>query len=685
MRSKPNVCALRESLPRELWGRERLDEPSMVEEIVAAVARAVGRSPGRLTLCEVNLASGAQLALALLCRLPLARYIGLDVSNSTVLAERRAFKEAVSASGRRGIVLRANAAVRSIFGVKFENSARPPQCDATVMSMDEALPRWRQALVADVPNVLQLLSAGRKGKGGVVLLRGGDCLSSRPNATAGVRETYVSTGGSEVEPECWRDAWRELVERGDVAESVCGARRWCVAVASCASECSAEAPLLARQRWDARALRRRANGTVAGGCARPKREVQLVGVNGTGWREGRFNFEFHRDYRYFSLLRCGGGANRTALCLLFKNHVYETWIGAVLSSDMGLTFTADPRLVFPRYDRRFKKRQWSLPRAHIGHNYALLSHGGVYYLVGGVCNRARTPGLPNQGIWMLRGRSWEWNSRERTSLVPLYISRGTFQPLPLPRDGPQWEDMRLIINGSHPGCVERREPSRMPWLTPGACEFDGRLSLVRHRAAFLLYTRANIFHRGRRFVQVTRSVDTVAWSPFELIQIDRYEPLNGDIYFFAAQRNPIHRGSLLAIFPVAHHLRGCIGISLSLDGVRWSRITPLKACELRGERTVDQPVAGSVILDPQSSTVHFWVHHNVPGINFDRLTPAELAHWLQNHPPGSSTIIRYSLHCSLLMNWTSQALRSIGTPEAEQLNKKDRYRCRAEDVGAQCL
>lgn len=62
-----------------------------------------------------------------------------------------------------------------------------------------------------------------------------------------------------------------------------------------------------------------------------------------------------------------------------------------------------------------------------------------------------------------------------------------------------------------------------------------------------------------------------------------------------AQVNPAHNRSLLAVFPLAHRARGCLGVAASLDGVRWSRVTPLLACALYGERTLDQPAVPAMV------------------------------------------------------------------------------------------
>lgn len=132
-------------------------------------------------------------------------------------------------------------------------------------------------------------------------------------------------------------------------------------------------------------------------------------------------------------------------------------------------------------------------------------------------------------------------------------------------------------------------------------------SLARVHAAgeFLVFARANPAHSGRRHVQVTRSRSdpfeapaspssgvSERWAPFEMLQIDGYDG-SGDVYFFGAQVNPSHNGSLLAVFPLVHRLRACLGIAASVDSVRWSRVTPLLSCQLYGERTMDQPAVPS--------------------------------------------------------------------------------------------
>ena len=82
-------------------------------------------------------------------------------------------------------------------------------------------------------------------------------------------------------------------------------------------------------------------------------------------------------------------------------------------------------------------------------------------------------------------------------------------------------------------------------------------------------------------MQVATSTDLVHWEPFEPIIISGHDVLaasSGDLYFFSVHANPVHSGSLIAQFPLVQHARGCIGLALSIDGVQWSRVTPLVRC-----------------------------------------------------------------------------------------------------------
>jgi len=256
--------------------------------------------------------------------------------------------------------------------------------------------------------------------------------------------------------------------------------------------------------------------------------------------------------------------------------------------------------------------------------------------------------------------------------------------LPLPVNGrmsvrcsalTQWRGPRRALSGAHPGCTERRDVKRLNWLEPGSCEYDGRLSLAvleappatqggggargrasNNRSRLFLYTRANPSLYGSRFVQVSSSDDgSETWSPFELVNISGYDFFTGDIYFFAVMANPVHRGSLLAIFPLVHKLKGCLGLAASRDGVRWSRITPLRACPVHGERTVDHPVAGLV---HRGDEVWLYIHERVPGISADRLSPWPLFKHLELAAQ-PARLVRYRMPVALLRRWTRQSLRDV--------------------------
>lgn len=262
------------------------------------------------------------------------------------------------------------------------------------------------------------------------------------------------------------------------------------------------------------------------------------------------------------------------------------------------------------------------------------------------------PGTPRRGLWMMRGSSWRYDANEDGShwLTPV---GGVNEPAKSP-----WRDKQLVIDGHHPGCVEKREPSSsgdfFHLLPGGVCEYDGRLSLVSFQNELLLFTRSNPAARGSRHVQVTRSSDDGSvWSPFQQVHLDGYSG-GGDIYFFAVQVNPVHEQSLLAVFPIVHRIRGCIAVATSMDGVRWTKITPLLSCSIYGERTMDQPALPAMVR--RGNEVWLYVHEEVPGITIDRATPRfAYAQMAANEKP--SQVVRYSFSCSKLANWTQSALR----------------------------
>jgi hypothetical protein len=174
-----------------------------------------------------------------------------------------------------------------------------------------------------------------------------------------------------------------------------------------------------------------------------------------------------------------------------------------------------------------------------------------------------------------------------------------------------------VIDGRHPGCVERRAGFG------GLCEFDGRLSLAPLGNELLLYARANTREAGGgRGVQVSRR-SSEGWSPFERVS---FEGLHEDdqVYFAAINRHPAfvlrHRGhqyaadALIALAPVSRADGSAyVGLAVSCDGVHFSNLEPLLNCTGGASlgRAPDHPVDG---LLRRGATTHIYVHRDVPGI-----------------------------------------------------------------------
>jgi hypothetical protein len=261
--------------------------------------------------------------------------------------------------------------------------------------------------------------------------------------------------------------------------------------------------------------------------------------------------------------------------------------------------------------------------------------------------------------------SWRWNEVQPTKLEPVYKGRGVWLPLNITAPM-QWSGLRRILNGRHAGCVEARDIRPFPPLAGiGVCEFAGRPSLAQLGGRFLLYARANrAAQGGQRSVQVSSSLDLVHWSPFEPIVVRGHDVLSateGDIYFWLVQTNPVLARTLIALFPLVHHHRGCIGLSLSVDGTTWSRVTPLLRCEVHGARAETQPVGFALL--PRGELAVF-VHERVPGIAYDEKTPHRLSMSLQRlmSRRGGASIVRYTLPCEKFARWTAEGLAELGMP-----------------------
>eukprot|EP00966_Prymnesium_polylepis_P115421 2667979-Prymnesium_polylepis.1 len=210
--------------------------------------------------------------------------------------------------------------------------------------------------------------------------------------------------------------------------------------------------------------------------------------------------------------------------------------------------------------------------------------------------------------------------------------------------GGPWNGTRVIISGTHPGCVDWRSKTGFR-----LCEYDGRLSAARLHGRWLLYARANLQEcvaRGGRYVQVASSDDLKQWSPWRLIHIEGYNASWGDIYFFSVQSNPIEdegTESLLAIFPLSQPPAACIGIAFSIDGIRWSSVGKLKDCALAPHgRTAEHPVARGIAR--KGAAIHVYMQTVVPGV-YPRLR--------------GSRLVRYSIPLNEFAAHSRRALQSL--------------------------
>ena len=549
-------------------------------------------------------------------------------------------------------------------------------CDVVVATMDGKTAAHRHSLQLELPRVLAL--ARQRGRSMVVAYghkgRGDAC--ARP-------ERFWAVDGRKWET-CWYNRWIELVNRQDLLRPRCeivGSRRFCHAEINRRSACASRLPLT-----NAR-------------CGVLASEVRFV-PGSTTWRgENHLAYRVASSFRYYSIATCNNGNEHIApsgsstLCLIFKDRSSESWIGLLTSSDGGRSFVGNPELVMPAADVRQPERH--LPA--FTHNYAVLRHpNGTHILVGGRHRSVRrgVGGDSDHGVWMATGGSWRFSEWVPTSLHPVYIGRGSFAPVAAPNET-QWHNVRKLIDGSHAGCIERRELRQFPQLAgPGVCEFDGRLSLAYLNNTFYLFARANLGRRNGRFVQMATSRDMVSWSAFVPIKIDRLQPHQAEIYFFSAMASPVHHGTLLALYPLVHHSKACIGLSLSVDGQTWSPVTPLTQCKAHGERSEDHPVAGAALMRTEAhpdsgrrrQRIVFFVQERVPGISYDLATPKALAklHEFLEYKVGGARIVRYSVPCELLAAWTARELAGLAAKgvagAALAAERRDLYVCPPEIV-----
>lgn len=479
------------------------------------------------------------------------------------------------------------------------------KCDVLIVNVFYGSAVRRQSVLSDLGNILQLLKVR-----GLVVFNGGrhdNCNAQRmemPHTLSTVisaRRRIRRIGNGDCPKhvpilQCasygsWCEYWNRYVRAGFFQNPQCQTGEYHSCIAHVQLHSLCVNPVLARHRSDAI----------------------------------RINSKPPKTWRYFSATRCKKG-----VCLFFKDATYELYLAGMFSEN-GLEF-AKPKIVMPAC--------W---HARLTHNTAILNDNQQYILVGGRYRWRMRGGKygRDRGVWMTRGRDWKFG-RDKSAIR-------------CKSNTSNWEDPTFLFNGTHPGCTEKRNAVRMPWVSPdNACEFDGRMSLAKFKDKYLLYVRANTGVRGMRFVQVAESMTEVSFGPFQLIQIDNYSPVQGEIYFFAVQTHPLHDNILLSVFPIVHAFCGCIAISFSTNGIRWSSPISLLQSNVFGDRTVDHPVAGLV---RQGESINLYLHKNVQNIVADLEISSDVLFHMRRFEENTS-VVRYQFSEKKLWELTVQALRS---------------------------
>jgi len=564
----------------------------------AMLHRARGRQ--LRTLCELNAGTTNAVAASFLSHHPAAKYRGLAFSpNATELPSSQQRCQ-WPASGGEILFGDVHRSVLSPAAADITN------CDALLVQADEVASRENTLtlaynIVRGLPDAIRRL---RRDGPRLLIMHG----------SAAARNTLPPPG--------WGIWWDQLAEAGLLNAVQCETtegRTWCAGSVGMASICDSRPPLLAGP-----------ESTVPGEPPVVKAEVQfdVRDVNLKNWR-------------YFTMFPCNPSAGEWSLtCMAYKTGRDGSVVVGLSSMD-GLHFKR-PSLIVPE---RFGP-------ASMVHNLALAPHQAGFLVAGGITGK---------GIHLARSGSWRY-AKWRHSNLSLDLQETVTH-------APQWSRPRPIIDGFHPGCVEKRIE---PWLNEkgsaqakSRCEYDGRLALVSwpERRCLLLYARANPALKGQRFVHVSRSDDDgVTWGAFEMLDFRDYRYQTGNIYFFAAQVNPLRPDTLLAFFPLEHAFGACICMAASRDGVRWSTIVPVLPCGAAGERPTSHPMFG---LAKSGRLVHLYIHENVPDILHEMpLTDDfyERFPYLRSPQP---RVVRYEFSVTLLRAWTHESLSLLSEPAAQ--------------------
>ena len=575
-------------------------------------------------------------------------------------------------------------------------------CDVLLLNMDDEHTKWRQALIVGVPSALRLAAAGA-----VIIVHGMPCKPPKEAGSFTTRHSRMAT-----KEQCWIDWLKRYAEAGSISELSCASgstRTICTgrAVKSEDSACALRPPLLATSSVTrepiqidhslGHSMRRKFRYWSALPCSIPSPPTMATAAATVSTRNSEW-IHLSRATAARAEVRGSG------VCLLFKDNTYATSVQMIRSRD-GLDFRgASPVLVFPRIwrsnesrpcsamrreaqlqvtRRRFpmsgpKRRQkveQACAQEHDGDltllpNLAIMAaNDGGFVAAGGLHRPMRVganthrpivfkaeQGGRHTGIWLARSLGPELEFAPGASAALLDNSSMRLGRTAVSASSPNWGGVRWAMDGLQPGCIEKRE---MRWVTKGVCEFDGRLSLVWFKGAYLLYTRMNPSPRGSRFVHAARSTDGLAWGELQPLSIRNYSIPQGELYYFAVQRHPIARfaeNTLLAVFPLVSRLRGCIGIAASRDGFAWSSVTPLLTCGVASDRTLHHPAAPALVTAVgDDSQVLLYVHENVPNVFLDAFTPSPLYDWLTVRQPAAH-VVRYRIPSKLLVEWTQRAL-----------------------------
>ena len=350
-----------------------------------------------------------------------------------------------------------------------------------------------------------------------------------------------------------------------------------------------------------------------------------------------------QPWRYYTAFDCGD-SNQPAWCLTFKTDTLGATIGLLRATGgiSGFTPQAAPIISFPTAQQTI-----------FVHNAAVLRLSrDEYVMVGGMQGFSFTKKHARAAVFT-EDRSLDFGRPIGIRLLRGHAAHGNWT----------WGAPQVIIRGTDPpNCVDRR-PKQTGYPKLVACEFDGRLSLLQFQGEFWMYARANLRYgalAGGRWAQVTRSPALErGWQPWSLVHIMGFNSADVDIYFFAAQINPVDRSSLVALFPISQPPAACIGMAFSKDGQNFSRPVNLMAAKVvyrfsaqqdspLSARAGDHPVAGIVASDDGLSDVHIFVHHSPRGMGS-----------ADEEDSTSSRVIQYRVLRSEMRRLTERGLRDL--------------------------